>query len=55
VEHGKFIVKLNEVSIPTRYPENLEKLQEFYHEAAVKDILINGRKVIAWIKRQLSI
>jgi HEPN domain-containing protein len=55
VEHGKFIVKLNEVSIPTRYPENLEKLQKFYHEAAVKDILINGRKALAWIKRQLSI
>lgn len=27
-ELGKFIVKLNEASIPTRYPENLAKLQQ---------------------------
>ena len=52
-ELGKFIVKLNEASIPTRYPENLANLQKFYNEVAVKDILINGRKVIKWINRQL--
>jgi HEPN domain-containing protein len=52
-EHGKFIVKLNEASIPTRYPENLQKLQKLYSEAVVKDILTKGRGVIAWIKRQL--
>ena len=52
VEHGKFIVKLNEASIPTRYPENLQKLQKLYNEAAVKDILIDGKEVVKWIKRQ---
>ena len=53
VEHGRFIVKLNEAGIPTRYPENLLKLQEFYNEATVKDILTNGKEVVKWIKRQL--
>jgi HEPN domain-containing protein len=53
VEHGKFIVKLNEASIPTRYPENLQKLQTLYNEDVVKDILTNGKEIIAWIKRQL--
>lgn len=53
VEHGKFIVKLNEASIPTRYPENLQKLQKLYNEAAVKDILIDGKEVANWIKLQL--
>ncbi|MCB2149734.1 MAG: HEPN domain-containing protein [Deltaproteobacteria bacterium] len=53
VKNGRFIVKLNEASIPTRYPENLLKLQEFYNEAAVKDILTNGKEVVKWIKRQL--
>ena len=53
VKHGKFIVKLNEASIPTRYPENLRKLQKLYNEAAVKDILIDGKEVVKWIKRQL--
>ena len=53
VEHGRFIVKLNEASIPTRYPENLEKLQKLYNESVVKDILANGKEVVTWIKRQL--
>ena len=52
-ELGKFIVKLNEASIPTRYPENLANLQKQYNEVAVKDILTNGRKVIKWINQQL--
>jgi len=50
---GKFIVKLNEASIPTRYPENLQKLQKLYNEAVVKNILTNGKEIITWIKRQL--
>ena len=53
VKQGKFIVKLNEASIPTRYPENLQKLQKLYNEAAVKDILIDGKEVANWIKLQL--
>jgi HEPN domain-containing protein len=53
VEQGKFIVKLNEASIPTRYPENLQKLPMSYNEVVVKDILIHGKEVVTWIKRQL--
>ena len=52
VEYGKFIVKLSEASIPTRYPENLGKLHKAYSQAVVKDILTNGRELITWIKRQ---
>ena len=51
---GKFIVKLNEVSIPTRYPENLAKLQQIYDEIEVKDILAKTKELILWIKQQLS-
>ena len=50
---GKYIVKLNEVSIPTRYPENLVKLQNLYNENVVRDILTQGKDLKAWIKRQL--
>ena len=51
-EIGKFVVKLNEVSIATRYPENLIKLQQLYTRAVVEDILIRGKEAIAWIKQQ---
>ncbi|MGA7875506.1 MAG: HEPN domain-containing protein [Desulfoferrobacter sp.] len=52
-EPGKFIVKLSEASIPTRYPENLTSLQQTYSGAAVKDILAGAKEAIKWIKEQL--
>jgi hypothetical protein len=53
MEQGKFIVKLGEASIPTRYPENLGKLHQVYSQDVVKDILTDGKELIIWIKRQL--
>jgi HEPN domain-containing protein len=52
-ETGKFIVKLNEASIPTRYPENLTKLQQVYSGTIVKNILENATELLIWIKAQL--
>ena len=53
-EPGKFIIRLSEASIPTRYPEDLAKVQQVYTEGMVKDILAGGKEAIAWIKAQLS-
>ncbi len=49
---GKFIVKLNEASVATRYPEDIEKLQGQYTIDDVKNILVESRKVLEWIKGQ---
>ncbi len=49
-DKGRFIVKLNEASIATRYPEDLKTLQENYTESVVRDIIIKGREVLKWIK-----
>lgn len=49
---GKFIVKLNEASIATRYPEDVEKLQDQYTKDVVKNIIVESRKVLEWIKEQ---
>jgi HEPN domain-containing protein len=51
--HGRFIVKLSEASIPTRYPENLAKVQKEFTATIVEDILTSGKEVISWIKAQL--
>lgn len=51
--HGKFIVKLNEASIMTRYPEDLSKLQQIYTKAVVRDILTQAEELVKWIKIQL--
>lgn len=50
---GRFIVKLNEASVATRYPEEIRKLQKDFTQNVVKDILVDGRKTLAWIRQQL--
>ena len=49
---GKFIVKLNEASVATRYPEDIEMLQKQYTKDNVKNILTESKEVIEWIKAQ---
>ena len=49
---GKFIIKLSEASIPTRYPEDLAKVQQAYTESVVQDMLSRAKEVITWIKGQ---
>ncbi|OGL44098.1 MAG: DNA-binding protein [Candidatus Schekmanbacteria bacterium RBG_16_38_10] len=49
---GKFIIKLNEVSIVTRYPEELSKLQKDFTKQVVKDIFSRSMEILKWIKKQ---
>jgi HEPN domain-containing protein len=48
---GKFIVKLNEASVVTRYPEDIEKLQQQYTKDTTENILEESKKVLEWIKK----
>jgi HEPN domain-containing protein len=50
---GKFIVKLNEANIATRYPESLAKLQKNYTKTITGEIILNTKEALAWIKLQL--
>ena len=50
---GRFIVKLNEASVATRYPEEIGKLQKDFTQGIVKDILSKGRETLEWIRKQL--
>jgi len=51
-EIGRFIVKLNEASVVTRYPEDIDKLQRQYTQGVVKNILVKSKEVLQWIKKQ---
>lgn len=44
----RFVVKLNEASVPTRYPENLEKLQQVHIEIVVRELLDKTKGFISW-------
>ena len=50
---GRFIVKLNEASVATRYPEEIKKLQKDFTQRIAKEILSKGRETLIWIKGQL--
>jgi HEPN domain-containing protein len=50
---ARFIVKLNEASVATRYPEEISKLQKDFTQGIVKEILGKGKETLDWIKRQL--
>ena len=49
---GKFIVRLNESSVVTRYPENLDKLQKEYTKLTTENILKGTEEVLVWVKNQ---
>ena len=49
---GRFVAKLNEANIATRYPEDIDKLQRDYTEAVAKEILEKTTELLEWIKKQ---
>lgn len=49
---GRFVIKLNEANVLTRYPEDIGKLQKDYTQVVVKDMLIRSKEVLGWIKKQ---
>jgi len=49
---GKFLIKLNEASVPTRYPETIEQLKKDYTQEVVRDILFKSKEALEWIKLQ---
>ncbi|MFB0524631.1 MAG: HEPN domain-containing protein [Phycisphaerae bacterium] len=50
----EFLETLDDVSVPTRYPEELEKLIKEYSRDRVKNILDKSRKALRWLKRELD-
>ena len=49
---GKFLVKLNQANVATRYPEELDNLQRDFTQSVVEDILETSKEVLEWIKTQ---
>jgi HEPN domain-containing protein len=47
------IFALNRVSVPTRYPDDLERMQKDYNKDRTKGLLEQSREVLKWLKAQL--
>lgn len=49
--HLEFIGKINNASIPTRYPEDLQKMIAQYPESIVRDYLAKTEEVLQWLRQ----
>lgn len=46
-----FIDNLNNLSIPTRYPEELERLIKDYEKEKTEDVLKKTKELLKWLKQ----
>lgn len=44
---------LNRVSVPTRYPDDLQRMLKDYSEERTRQIIEKGKEVLKWLKREL--
>ncbi|HQJ09447.1 MAG TPA: HEPN domain-containing protein [Deltaproteobacteria bacterium] len=49
----EIIFSLNRVSIPTRYPDNIERMKKEYSKRNTTALVKKGREVLKWLKAQL--
>ena len=49
-EKSTVIMKLNEASIPTRYPEDLKGMIKEFSKANTKKILAESKGILIWLK-----
>lgn len=49
-EQNDIIIKLNEASIPTRYPEDLKGMLKEFNKANTNKILANSKRILKWLK-----
>lgn len=47
------IFNLNRVSIPTRYPDDLKRMQKDYNKMRAADMLEKSKEILKWLKGQL--
>lgn len=47
-----FIGKINSASIPTRYPEDLERALKAYPKSVARDYLKQTTEIVKWMRKQ---
>jgi len=49
--HLEFIGKINNASVPTRYPEDLQRIIAQYPESVARDYLEKTEEVLKWLRK----
>jgi HEPN domain-containing protein len=50
----RFLSKLSDVSIPTRYPEDFGELRKSYDRKAAKTYLFHAKEAFEWIRKSIK-
>jgi HEPN domain-containing protein len=53
VELKEFLDRLNDLSVPTRYPEEIAELEKEYDQTMSKAALKRSKEFLAWAKKQV--
>jgi len=48
-----FVFTINRVSVPTRYPDDLYRVQNEFSRETAQEILSSSRKLLTWLKEKL--
>ena len=48
-----FVFMLNGLSVPTRYPDDLQNLLKVYNKAKTRKVLDRAKEVLKWLKARL--
>jgi HEPN domain-containing protein len=49
-EFQSFVGNLNDLSVPTRYPDEIEKLVKQYNKSKTSNILKLTQRLLSWLK-----
>jgi len=49
-----FLKRINELSVPTRYPETLDRLLREYDTKRTKDVLLQAKELVEWLVQRLE-
>ena len=52
--HLDGLLRLIRISIPTRYPENLRKMQKDYNKKKTAEMIKKTEEILKWLKQQLK-
>lgn len=51
--HAEFLTLMDNVSVPTRYPDELKSMRKVYTKAKTADLLERSKELVKWLKSKL--
>ena len=54
LQFREFLESLDEVSVPTRYPDELDKLLKDYGKNKTRGIFVKTKEALSWIEKELE-